>query len=772
MFERDTEQVGSLTFERKKPLAQRIVGLGADAPGIDVPERKIGNAASRDGALLDGEAAMATHRALMGHYRRELSRQESARAEMAMDEDFVDHIHWTQEELTELLVRGQMPTVFNITAISIFWVLGSERRSPMDWKLLARTAEGIKHAEFKTELMKHVSDVNNSTFVQSQAFRDAVVAGLGWLETGESAKGSGTIVYDRAESWRNMLWDSTANEWDMSDARYMFRTKWVDTDIASAMFPNRSGLIERGSQRRLYSAEFSGMSGYDSAGDQPMDSAEEAHFETSGLVGMSEFSSRNRVRLIEAWFQKPATVPIMKGGQFHGEIFDEWSPGHWADIKRDRASLVAQPRQVMHVAIMTQDGLLAYRQTPYRHNRFPFTPVWGNRRARDKMPYGMVRGMRDINRDLNKRASKSLHILSSTRAFVQKGSVADIEMFRDEVARPDAVIVYEEGSPPPVVDVDQNLAQGHMNLMQNDLMMIREASGVTGENLGQHTNAQSGKAIIAKQEQGALTTSHYFDNLRFARKAHGEKIVVNIEQFYTSEVQFRITNSSGNPEFRTINSNPIEGDDAIALTRADFILNEEDWRASVRQANAELLLDLFSKLAATAPQIVIGSLDLLVKSMDVPHRDELVRRIRSMTGAVDPDEDPNNPDPEAQKIKAAKDEEAAMLQRAKEAEVSLAEAKAREMGAKADKLGLEMLAAKRDLTGAEIQRLRDAVAAAIEIAGAAAFAEIADQVLAQAENKAAAGPSTAPAQIPAPGPEMPMPAIAPEPVPANRGEQL
>lgn len=729
MFSHEIEQSGSFVYQ-KNPTQSPGTSLGLPNAGLPHPPKQGGRIISP----LDSDQAKAVHTTLLGHYKRELSRQEDPRREMAADEDFVDHIQWTDEELLELSARGQVPVVYNVTATAIHWVLGSERRAAMDWKLLARTKDGIKHAEAKTELMKHVADVNNSQFNQSQAFRDAVIAGLGWLETGQSAQGTGTDVYDRAESWRNMLWDSTATEWDLEDARYLFRTKWLDVDMAAAMYPGRAGLIEQSSKIRLTYGNY----GYDATGDEVMDSAEEAHFDHFGLVGMGEFAGRDRLRLMEGWFKRPTVVPVMKGGQFHGEIFDEWSPGHWSDVKNERASLAAVPRSVVHCAIFTESGMLDFRQSPYRHNRYPFTPVWGNRRARDRMPYGLVRGLRDINRDLNKRASKSIYILSAKRVIVEEGAVEDIEELRDEAARPDAVLVHKPGRPAPTVQTDHNLASAHMEMMAVDMNMIRDTSGVTGENLGQRTNATSGKAIIAKQEQGALTTSHYFDNLRFARKVHGEKIVVNIEQFYTKAFQFRITNTRGYPEFRDINTNPLEGDDAIALTRADFIVAEDDWRATVRQAEAEQLLDLFSKLAATAPQIVVSSLDVLVKALDVPHGDELVKRIRQITGATDPDADPNNPDPQTQEIEAAKKAAADAQGRAQNAEIALAEAKARETAAKADKLGLENLAKKRDLTGAEIQRLRDAVAAAIEIAGAQAFAQVADSVLSQAEQKAAA----------------------------------
>ena len=75
-------------------------------------------------------------------------------------------------------------------------------------------------------------------------------------------------------------------------------------------------------------------------------------------------------------------------------------------------------------------------------------------------------------------------------------------------------------------------------------------------------------------------------------------------------------------------------------------------------------MKLQGKLAATAPQIVMTCLDLVVEALDVPKRDELVKRIRQMTGVADPDEDPNNPSPETQARQAeqAKQQEQATNQ--------------------------------------------------------------------------------------------------------------
>lgn len=678
---------------------------------------------------LDSQVNVHGHAILMGHYLRELERQAVNRRQMAIDEDFYDHKQWTPEEIEELTARGQAPLVFNMIQTSVNWVLGSQRRATMDYKILPRLKDGAKAAEHKTQLMKHLSDENRSEHEHSMAFASAVKAGIGWLETGQASPEDGPIVFDRAENWRAMLWDSTSTRYDLRDARYVCRTKWLDLDVCEALWPDRRAVLNISARNVV-----PGASDIDDLGDFPMDEAESDHFNQAfGNHRTLYFTERPRVRVIEMWYKRMVkNAKVLRGGEFNGELFDEWSVGHHRALIDGKATLVAKPRELIYLALMTDSGLLDLRESPYRHGRFPFTPVWGYRDHGTGLPYGLIRGVRDINRDLNKRASKALHHLSAVRVTLEAGSVDSIEETRDEAGRPDSVMVYKKGSQPPKVETDFGVAQAHMDLMSRDAEMIQAIAGVTDENLGKRTNAASGKAIIARQDQGALATSMFFDNLRLSRIIHGEKLLVNIEQYYTAEQMFRVTDMRGNPDYLSIND-PQNPESAIDSHKADFIITEEDWRATARQAQAEMLLDLAGKLAATAPQLVVGILDLVVEAMDVPKREELVKRIRGFNQMKDPDADPNNPSPEDIAIEQAKEAQATMQQRAAEAEIGEKEAKARKTLAEAIK-------AETSRADDQISRLKAAMEAALAIAGAPAVAAAADQVLQTAEANALRDP--------------------------------
>lgn len=675
---------------------------------------------------------------LMSYYLNELDRQAENRRLMAADEDCYDGEQWDERDIITLKQRGQTPLVFNVTATSINWLIGTERRGRTDAKILPRHKDGAQAAQRKTDLMKYLADTNRTEFSISDAFEECVKAGLGWLECGLQSDDEGEPIYENAVSWRSMLYDSAATKKDLSDGRYIFRSKWSDVDVVKALFPDRKAVIEQAASTTLDHQFF-----HTNDGDDAMDSAEEELQDAAYQGGMhfGHYSGRReRVRLIEGWFRIPVEEEFMAGGEFSGEVFDAYSDGHINQIIMGRAKVKKRVTFRVYVMIMTNAGPLWMSKSPYRHNRFPFTPIWCYRRAKNGLPYGVIRNMRDVQADINKRASKALHIMSTSKTIVDDDAVEDWDEFEEEVARADAILKVKPNRRLEL-NADRGMDDAHLEFMTRSIMMVQSITGVTDESLGRSTNAKSGKAIIARQEQGALATAPIFDNLRFARQVHGEKTLSLTEQFMDAEKQFRITNRRGTPTHVTINDGLPEND--IIQHKADFIISEHDWNATVRQSQAMELLDLLKMLAPTSPGIVPMLLDLLVEMMDVPQVDEIVARIRQITGATDPDQDPNEVTPEQQQQEQAKAMQAEMEQRASKAALAETEAKAAEAQAKAqktaveaEKIAVEARKAQAQLPAAEIETADKAFELALKALTTPAAAQAADMIVEETKAEA------------------------------------
>lgn len=663
---------------------------------------------------LDNSEYSRLHTQLLNYYRMELDRQSVNRFEMAIDEDYYDNIQYTAEEVTELKERGQPATVYNVIQQSINWVIGAEKRGRTDFKILPRKKQDAKPAEGKTKYLKYLSDVNKTQFHRSRAFEDAVKVGLGWIESGVQNEDDGEPIYTRYESWRNMLFDSASTELDGSDMRYQFRSKWVDQDIATALFPDRKELIATAVTDTVFYGSFEIADG-----DMPMDQAE-VELTNNGALGAVVAHSRKRVRLIEAWYRRPEEVTRIKGGIFNGEIHDENDPRHADEINRGLATTVTRVMMRTRVAIMTTKGILWEGPSPYRHNRFKFIPVWGYRRGRDNLPYGMIRGLRDIQNDVNKRMAKALHIISTNKVVMDEGALPDdvsIDEFAAEVARPDAIIVKKPGKMLEL-NVDRELEPAHLEFATRNIQMIQSTSGVTDELLGRSTNAVSGVAVQKRQEQGSLATAKFFDNLRLAEQMRGELELSLVEQFATEEKQFRITNQRGTPEFITLNDGLPEND--ITRTKADFVISEAEWRATMRQAAVAELTELITKLP---PQVALTILDLLVDEMDIANRDEIVKRIRAVNGQRDPDATEMTPEEQQRMAAAAK---AAALQQA------IAEAELRGKNADAANKEADAERKKALMIGDKMTAAGIAMEAATAIIHLPTIAAVADNLLADA----------------------------------------
>jgi hypothetical protein len=659
---------------------------------------------------LDSAKAEELHACLLSYYRQEIDRQSENRYEQAIEEDYYDNIQWTEEEQQELKERGQAATVYNVIGTSVDWITGSEKRGRTDFKILPRGKEDAKPAEAKTKFMKYLSDVNRTPFHRSRAFEDAVKVGIGWLEEGVQDDDDGEPVYSRYESWRNMLWDSAGTELDTSDWRYSFRSKWVDADIAKALFKNRQHVIEEAcSDGTLY-----GLGEYED-GDFAMDQAESERND-NGLSSGLTTHKRKRVRLIECWYRTPETVNKLKGGTYKGEIYDEQDPRH-VDSLQVGASIKEKTELRVRVAVMTTAGLLYEGPSPYRHNRFPFVPIWGYRRGRDGLPYGVIRRMRDIQDSVNKARSKAQYILSTNKVIMDEGAVEDMDAFAKEVSRPDAIIVKRAGKAIEL-NAERELAPAHLELMSRDISMIQQTSGITDELLARSTNATSGVAIQRRQEQGSLTTTKFFDNLRLAEQLRGEIELSLIEQFVTEEKQFRITNERGTPEFMAVNDGLPEND--ITRSKADYVIGEADWRVTMRQAAVDQFTELLMKVP---PQIAMVVLDLWAENLDIPNRDEIVKRIRSVNGQRDPDATELTPEEQQQMQVAAAQQE--MQARAAMAEISELEAKVEKLKAEADRI-------KKQGINDAMTAANTSMQAATSIIQMPTIAKVADNLLADA----------------------------------------
>lgn len=629
------------------------------------------------GRKTDEASVTERHRIRKAWFLAEASRQAVNRAIMAKCESFYDGEQWSHDDAETVRNRGQNPVVYNEIKPTIDWLLGTERKTRVDFFVVSEEGgdEASADAEAKTKLLKYLDDTNRAGFERSYAFDNAMKAGLGWLEVGLRGDKTGSPIYIGAESWRNILWDSMACKRDLSDARYLFRIKVVDLDVAKAMFKDKhkelESVVQSGDDETVFrdwmggAGLISGLDSFRGAGQGELD------YMTAKPVDL--FNARERVMLIECWSKEP---------------FANTEPGPFgiADAVTFKVSC----------CVMTEKDMLIESWSPFKHERFPFIPVWAYKNSRTGLPYGPIFPLIGPQEAKNHRMSRSLYEASSNQVWLEEDAfnaeVMDIDELRHELDSPDGTAIFARGALAgnKVRDrPNQGKAQAQMALAQQDTEAIRMMAGINGENRGLDTNSISGKAVLAKQEQGGLLTMELFDNALFARQMEGEMTLSLCEQFIVQPMTIRNPTDSNQYDYTEINQPTADGEylNDITKRRASFVVGEQAWKQSFAEAAFESLMQVMSQLASAAPEIVVGLLDVVFEMHpNLPKKETIIKRIRAVNGQTASD---GKMTPEQQQAKAQQ-EQAAKAQF--DANMAKLQADIREAQAKGEKLEADAMA--------------------------------------------------------------------------------
>ena len=662
---------------------------------------------------LDSDENQKLKSRLQSWYFEEREKQAVNRYQMAIDHDYYDSIQWSEEDAADVESRGQAAIVFNEVAVMVDWIIGTERRARVDWDVLPRGPSDVATADVKKKVLKYVSDINDVPFNRSRAFDDAVKAGLGWLEDGARNDPTKDILFSGYEDWRNVLHDSAGLDLDLGDGRYLYRWRWVDLDVAVAMFPTRERQLRKAAvNHQLYGNDdddFYYLGQHFQASDrngQVM--SRRTYTGDPFMVG----TRRQRVKLIEAWYRVPTKCRMCTGEVFDGQVYEEKHPGMVQAANDGVISLVDAVVMRMHYAVMTAGDLMCKGVTPYRHQRFPLTPIWCYRRGRDRMPYGAIRRVRDIQDDMNKRMSKAQFIFSTNQLWGEEGAVEDWDEAREEADRPDGVIIRRKGKELEARR-DSEMGEAHLKLMEIESVKIQHSGGVNNDNLGRQTNAESGEAIKARQLQGSVSNTQVFDNERMAVKWQGEKQLSNVEQFYTEPKVIRISEAKGPIQWLHINQPEAQPDGSvrwlndITASQADFVVSEQDYHGTLRQAMFESMMQMVAKMP---PELALRLLRLAYEFSDFPNKDEIVAEIRRMTGEPDPSRKMTPEEmQQMEQQRAAQEAMFAQQQAQIAAVVAEQQAKAKKLNAEAEKIIAEVDLMLRGADGDAANQITDAV---------------------------------------------------------------
>ncbi len=242
----------------------------------------------------------------------------------------------------------------------------------------------------------------------------------------------------------------------------------------------------------------------------------------------------------------------------------------WADKKRKRVRICqiwVKRDDQWYFAEYTKGGILKAGASPHKDDKgggddeLVFQAAYKNR---DNETFGLVREMIPLQDEINKRRSKSIHLINVHQTTYEEGAVDDIEAYRREKAKPDGTMKVNPGAlssangPKIVSETRTDLAEAHFKMMQDAKNSI-DLKGPNATEMGDKTggaNAASGKAIIASQQGGMTQIGDLMDGLRHMDKQVFRKIWNRIRQYWTAEKWIRVTDDERNVKWLGMNVDP------------------------------------------------------------------------------------------------------------------------------------------------------------------------------------------------------------------------
>lgn len=493
-----------------------------------------------------------TATALVRDYESAEQASQEAREESGRARDYYDGRQLTADQIKALKKRKQPIVVENLIRPKVDYLCGLERQTRTDPVAYPRTAQHEDDANAATDALRYVADDEDFDVKRSYVFQNMLIEGFGGIEVGHKQTKDSIDPKLTMIEWDRLFYDPHSSKPDFSDAEYMGYVTWMDLVKAKLRWPDSDAVLDA----------------------------------TLGK-GTSD--------LFDTYEDKP-----------------RWA--NWSDSNRKRVRIVTIYKRIDDVwnrSVFTLSGELEpLAPSPYIDEEGkPENPLILQAAYvdRDNDRYGLVRDFLTLQDEVNKRRSKFLHLSNSRQVRVGLSYMGKAEQAREELSRPDGVLIAEQGDVEIIGTGD--MAAGHFNLLAEAKQAI-QAVGPNATMQGKSGQDQSGRAILALQQGGMTEVAPLLDGLRHFNIRVYRMIWNRIRQLWQAERWVRVTDDEKNARF--VGLNTTQGSMAAVKIREALKAGKID-----EQQAQEFAMQLQMDPAMGQPVNVVSELDVDIQIDEV-----------------------------------------------------------------------------------------------------------------------------------------------------------
>lgn len=542
------------------------------------------------------------------------------------DYEFIAGKQWTDADKRRLAESGRPAITINRIKPLLNLLSGYQRLNRYDIDFLPQTSDDIDLCQVRKGITKYILDRCDYDSNESAVFLDSAICGVGWFEVGykfDPLVNDGEAVVLREDPF-GIYVDPEACKTDYSDARFIIRAKWVNKGDLCNTYPEHTEEIKAATAL------------YDSAERDRTTVA----MEGSELVWYQR--ETHKVRLVECWYKvkEQETLFYLSDGSVvkQGDIdVNQFLNGNVEGVRKVALDKVK-------VAVFIENVLLEDIESPYKHGEFPFVPMMVYHFGEGDIPAGIVRDLKDPQREINKRRVQQMHILNSSSnggGWIEEDAMNERQKaeFKKHGNNPG---YFNEVRVNGLSKIrERQIVNPPVAVMQSEQQATQDLTAISGINealMGTDIpSSSSGRAIELKQKQAITHLATAFDNLRKSKKrianllwgTRGRKGI--IPQYYTDDKVYRVEGKNGQ-QFIHVNQQVLQQDPLGQvihrtlndLSQGEFDVIIADTQASTTQRQAQMwsLVDAVSKLGIPGDMVF----DIIIDLSDIPQKEEIKQR--------------------------------------------------------------------------------------------------------------------------------------------------
>jgi hypothetical protein len=372
--------------------------------------------------------------------------------------------------------------------------------------------------------------------------------------------------------------------------------------------------------------------------------AEKVDWSAAGYDGLDmPWRDDEQILVCEAWRREivDRTILLLSTGQVVGE--KEFAAA--ADFFAAMGVTVQNQRKAKSFKITQRilTGAEVLEENEWAGQYIPVIPVYGEEFNIEgkRMFRSLVHNGMDAQRMFNywrTQATEMVALAPRVPYIGEEGSFDSDPNWETANSKSHPYLMYKKGGQMPQRQpLDGGSSIGAMSEAMAASDDMKAIIGMYDASLGQRSNETSGKAIMARQREGDVSTFHFIDNLSRAIRHVGCCLVDLIPKTYSSQKIIRVLGEDGKERVVKLGQQPEQDANGpmpdgaeriydLSVGRYDVAVSSGPGFTTKREEAAMQMTEFIRSYPAAAP--VIG--DLLVKALDWPQADEIADRLKAM----------------------------------------------------------------------------------------------------------------------------------------------